>query len=420
MNELQELYSTLLKCAQCGDCQRVCPAYQATKYEGWVARGRLATLRYAVEGEIPVSEDLKKQVGTCLMCKSCEANCSSKVPVTEILQATREMFARQQKMPFLDNLIFSRLLPYPGRLKLGNRLLKMYLNTGLRSLVKKTGLIGILGPMAKAEDFLPKTVGPTLRDKEEQLQPNPAKPKVNVGYFLGCGTNIVKSAQAVAAVNTLRERGCRVDIPAVVCCGLPAASYGYTEIARAMAKKNIDTLLKTGYDYITSDCVSCSSQLKHYANLFDGKDPYHEKASKIAGKVVDYAELFLKLNSTQNLSHRHQKVTYHVPCHMARGLNIVQEPQAVLQSIEGIEFVPLDEADSCCGAAGSYFVTHGDISEAILRRKMEKIQASGADIVVTSCPVCVMQLEHGAELFQVPVTVKHLAEIVDESSSGKV
>jgi glycolate oxidase iron-sulfur subunit len=417
MNELQEIYKTLLLCAQCGDCQSVCPTYRATKHEGSVARGRLATLRYAANGEIPLDKELKDHIYECLMCKSCEANCSSKVPVTEMIQRTREIYAKKDKMPFMDKMIFNNFMQNPKVIIMGNRLLRMYKNTVLGSFIKKSGMINIMGPLAIADDFLPK-ITPTFRDKEKNLHPNPSKPKVKVGYFLGCVTNIMKSDQAVAAVNTLRDMGCQVEIPEVICCGLPAMSSGYIEIAKETAKKNIDMLLGSDYDYITSDCASCSSQLKHYEKIFDENDPYHEKASKIAAKILDYSEIVLKVNTNNNLTYAHKKVTYHYPCHLARGLNLSEEPEAVLKSIKGIDFVPLKEADTCCGAAGEYFMTHVDMSNAILSRKMENIKASGADLVVTSCPMCVMQLEHGAKIFNVPVKVKHLAEVVAEASQS--
>jgi glycolate oxidase iron-sulfur subunit len=372
-------------------------------------------LRHAAEGDITLSDGITDRLSECLMCKSCEANCSSKVPVTELIQRAREIFAKEEKMPFMQQVMVNDILPNPGRLTMTNRLLRIYQNTGVRGLLRKSGMINMLGPLAKAEDFLPK-ITPTFRDKQKNTRQNPDVPKMRIGYFLGCITNIMKSNQAIAAVNTLRQMNCQVDIPATVCCGLPAASCGHTEVTKELAKKNMFLLLKDDYDYITSDCVSCSSQLKHYESLFADDPSYSKKAKEMAAKIVDYSELLLKINDLSSLSHKSTRVTYHIPCHMARGLNVVQEPQEVLKSIKGIEYVPLSEADTCCGAAGSYFATHPDMSIAILRRKMENIRESGAQVVATSCPACAMQLERGARMFNVPVTVKHLAEVVADAS----
>jgi glycolate oxidase iron-sulfur subunit len=372
-------------------------------------------LRYAAQGEIALKDGITDRLSECLMCKSCEANCSSKVPVTEIIQRAREIIASQENMPFMQKIMIQNIMPNPGRLKMTNRLLRIYQNTGLRGLLRKSGMINILGPLAKAEDFIPE-IAPTFRDQQMKLRNNPDVPKIRVGYFLGCISNIIGSDQAIAAVNTLREMNCHVEVTDTVCCGLPAASYGQAEMTRELAEKNIDILLKGDYDYITSDCVSCSSQLKHYEKLFPDGHSYRKKAKELTDKIVDYSELLLKINDMKKLSYKNMKVTYHIPCHMARGLNIVQEPQEVLRSIKGLEYVLLSNADTCCGAAGSYFMTHPDMSIAILRRKMENIKETGAQLVVTSCPTCVIQLQRGARMFNVPVTVKHLSEVIADAS----
>jgi glycolate oxidase iron-sulfur subunit len=372
-------------------------------------------LRHAAEGDIALSDGITDRLSECLMCKSCEANCSSKVPVTELIQRAREIIAQEEKMPLMQQVMVNDILPNPGRVTMANRLLRMYQNTGFRSMLRKSGMINILGPLAKAENFIPK-ICPTFRDQQKHLRQNPNVPKLRAAYFLGCITNIMQPDHAIAAVNTLRRMNCQIDIPETVCCGLPAASCGHTEITKELAKKNMDLLLTGDYDYITSDCVSCSSQLKHYETLFADDPSYSRKAKELAAKVVDYSEILLKIADLSSLSCERTKVTYHIPCHMARGLNIVQEPQEVLKSIKGIEYVPLSEADTCCGAAGSYFATHPDMSIAILRRKMENIRESGAQVVATSCPACVMQLERGARMFNVPVTVKHLAAVVADAA----
>ncbi|ATW26290.1 (Fe-S)-binding protein [Candidatus Formimonas warabiya] len=413
MNNLESLAEALAKCSKCGDCQAVCPIYRETKKEGSVARGRNALLRFAMEEEIPFNGDFKETLYECLLCGRCAENCSAGVPTPDILLAARENLA-QKDLPWGQKLIFHHLIPFPKRLMLTNRLLKIYQNTGLRYLLKKSGLIGVLGPLAKSEDVIP-GIPPTFRDAQARLKENPLQPTCRVGYFLGCGTNLLKPAQGIAAVNTLRQMGCRVEIPEVFCCGLPAVTYGQGEAARELARRNMDLLQKGNYDYIVSDCASCTSMVQDYQKLFPPQDPYAATAKQMAAKIVDYAQLLLKLDPWKSLSGDGQKVTYHVPCHLARDLKAGEEPKEVLKKITGIKYVELPEADVCCGAGGSYFVTHPELAESILSRKMEQIRTTGANQVVTSCPVCLMQLEHGARIFHVPVKARHLAEIVQEA-----
>lgn len=411
---LREIQESVSKCAKCGDCQSVCPIYRETKREGSVARGRLAILGFAAKGEIPFDGEVKENIYECLMCGSCVANCTSDVPVTDIIFAAKEIFA-QEKIPLFQQFILNHFLPYPGRLVMTNRLLQIYQNSGLRYLLRKSGLINLLGPIVKAEDFIPKITS-TFRDQQKKLLPNPKIPKLKVGYFLGCATNLLKPDQGRAAVDLLRKLECHVEIPEAFCCGLPVATYGQTETVRELARKNIDILLQQDFVYVVSDCVSCCSQLKDYPKLFESNDPYYEKAKQLSIKVVDFSQLLLKMDHlkellNENPAYANQRVTYHVPCHMARGLKAAQDPIKVLKALKGIEFVELPEADTCCGAAGSYLATHPELSLAVLRRKMDHIKETGANIVVTSCPECVMQLERGACLFNVPIKVMHLAEI---------
>lgn len=415
MSNLKAIYEDVAKCNKCGFCQAVCPIFRETRFEGSVARGRLALIRESIEGIIPFNNEFKETLFECLLCKHCVENCPAGVESTDILLTARATLAKDH-VPLVQKLIFDHLLPYPKRVSLTNRLLRIYQNTGLRSVLKKSGLVGLLGPLAKAEDFLPE-IPKTFRDLQPELTQNPKHATLKVSYFLGCGTNLLKPAEGVAAVNSLRRRGCQVEVPETFCCGLPAVTYGHGDVAKELAKKNIDILLQANSDYIVSDCASCGSALKDYPELFDPNDPCYVKAQQIAGKVVDYAQLILKLENKDSLSLESKGVvTYHVPCHLGRGLKAAEEPREILKSIRGVTFVELPEADTCCGAAGSYVVTHPELSERVLRRKMENIRDTGASVVVTSCPACMMQLEHGARLFNVPVKVLHLSEIVSLAS----
>lgn len=112
MKDLQWIHENASKCAKCGDCQSVCPIYRETKREGSVARGRLAMLRFAAAGELPFDEELKDGIYECLMCGSCAANCSSAVPVTDILYSAKEIFAAR-KTPLIQRVMFHHFLPYP-------------------------------------------------------------------------------------------------------------------------------------------------------------------------------------------------------------------------------------------------------------------------------------------------------------------
>ena len=413
LNSLEGISQGLTKCSKCGECLAVCPIYRETKREGSVARGRNALLSFALEGKIPFDTQFQETLYECLLCGRCTENCTAQVPTTDNILKAREIMANAH-VPFVHHLLFKHIILFPKRLLLTNRLVRLYQKVGLGYFLRNTGLGRLLGPLGRVEAVLPR-VTPTFRDLQASLAINPEQPKCKVGYFLGCGTNFLYPSEGIAAVNTLRQLGCCVEIPEVFCCGLPPVTYGQGEVTREVAQKNIELLQEGNYDWIVSDCASCGSMLKDYPKLFGPTDPYFEKATRVAAKVVDYAQVILKLDVNKPLSAGGQRITYHLPCHLAH-LGAGREPEEILKKMTGIEFVELPEAAVCCGAGGSYFVTHGELSEAVLRRKMENIKATGAELVVTSCPVCKMQLEHGARLLKMAVQVKHLAEIIAEAS----
>ncbi len=414
MSKLDKIYEDIVACNKCGFCQSVCPVFRETRMEGSVARGRIALLREAAEGTLPFDEDLKETLYGCLLCKHCQENCPAGVKSYDIILKAREVLAKEH-VPLVQRFIFNHILQFPKRLTLTNRLLKLYEKSGIRSIINKTGMIGVLGPVAKAEDIIPGNISRTFRDLEKTLTPNLSNTVIRVTLFVGCGTNLLVPDQGIAAANSLREFGCAVSIPEVFCCGLPASSYGYTKVARALARKNIDIMVAENSGYVVSDCASCSGSVREYPKLFDKRDPYYVKAIELADKVIDYSQLVLKLLAGRALQGERRVVTYHQPCHQSRCLEVKEEPKRLLADIEGISFIELPEADTCCGAAGSYMATHPEMSEKILERKMENVRRTGAAILVTSCPACLLQLQRGAKKFNVPVKVMHLAQIINNA-----
>jgi glycolate oxidase iron-sulfur subunit len=196
------------------------------------------------------------------------------------------------------------------------------------------------------------------------------------------------------------------------CCGLPAWSYGDMAAARKLAEKNLDIFAARDLDVIVADCSSCASFLKKYAIVFPPGHELHDRAVSVVTKVCDMVALLFE-NQTQSTIHREPlTVTYHDPCHASRGQGIVKEPREMLKQLPGIDFKELPEADWCCGGAGSYAVAHHALSRQVLDRKMENLKITGADLLVTSCPACVIQLSFGVRRHGLNTRVCHISEIV--------
>jgi glycolate oxidase iron-sulfur subunit len=296
----------------------------------------------------------------------------------------------------------------------------------LASLGKRSGISGLAQALrvfgwfgkniANMEDLLSTLPKKFFRERTNDLENQPHKSKLKIGYFVGCGINYAFPNVGVATVNLLRKNSYQVDVLENVCCGLPAAGYGDSAAAKMLARKNIETIEQSGCDIVISECGSCSSFLTDYKHLLGDDDSWVKRAENVSEKIKD-SNVFL----TEFISKRVFKspesmtVTYHDPCHLGHYMKINKQPRELIREIEGIQFQELPEANWCCGGAGTYNIAHYEMSMKILQRKMENLQRTGADLLVTSCPGCIVQLSYGVRKFNVPVKVKHIIELLNES-----
>ena len=219
-------------------------------------------------------------------------------------------------------------------------------------------------------------------------------------------------------MDLLERVGVHIDIPEIpACCGLPAAFAGDRRSADKAIRTNL-TFMGTpdDYDSFLVLCPSCGVALVEEFEKFVGNDEsLREKATEIAKKTKSLS-MFLEERGLKFRSKGNKRVTYHTPCHLARGLKATAEPY--LGQILGDSFAPLNDTDVCCGFAGSYSIDFPGISSGILDKKVEQIKKSGADIVVTECPGCVMQIESGILRNQLPIQVMHLSDYLTTLEIG--
>jgi glycolate oxidase iron-sulfur subunit len=229
-----------------------------------------------------------------------------------------------------------------------------------------------------------------------------------VAYYTGCLTNYVYPGTGLAVLDVLRRNGAEVVIPEQWCCGIPALASGDEASAAALARRNIEAFQKAGVDAVITDCASCGSMLHDYADLIGTGE-----ARSFAGKVMDFSR-FLDdaVDFRPGAQEIALKATYHDPCHLRRGQGVYVAPRKLIRAVPGLEFREMNEADRCCGAAGSFNLSHYDLSNRIGKRKATNIRSTGADLVVTACPSCIMQIDHVLRQEQAPVQVMHLAELL--------
>ena len=415
--DIAAYYDEIAHCNKCGFCQVACPIFRATGHESGVARGRLALLRAIIEGRLEWSDQLEAPLFDCLLCGACTSNCFPSIPTSDLVIRGRCEYLSRVGRKSIHRLLFEQLLPYPNRLHKAARTVALSKNTGLSNLARAIGLLRIFGrDFANAEDIVEQLPVKAFRNRNHPgVYPGRGEDMI-IGYFVGCGVDIIRQQIGTATLKKLQNIGRQVHILDNCCCGLPAFSFGDLQTAKKLALKNLQTLSAGPYDVIVSDCSSCASYLKKYPELFSESNIHFKEASAISTKVRDFIE-WLATASTSTpaakTSSKPMRLTYHDPCHASRGQGIVKEPRKILRNIDGIEYREMPEADWCCGGAGAYALTQYDLYRRVLDRKIANIIATEAEVIATSCPACIIHLSYGVRKHGLEARVIHISEIVD-------
>jgi len=412
--ELAHLHA-LWRCNKCGACTAVCPLYQHTVHEGMVARGKLALLEAVVDGALPPTRALRQRLEDCLLCGACAQSCPSLVPTTDLFLEARAGLARLLGIP-LPVRVFLYALSSPGLMDVGMPAMRFLQRSGLLRLVE--GRSGALLPEA-------------MRAAVRSAPPIPARPyrarrppsgdggegrRGTVAYFAGCFMNWGYADVAEATRLALEASGYRVESPAVLCCGMPHRVSGDSEAARQLARKNIEALEQ--YAAVITDCASCGAALKSYGELLAGDPTSRDRAKALSARVADVSEFLVQHGLPRPQRELPVRVTYHEPCHLGRGQGVKEEPRQILRAIPGVALVEMKEADVCCGGAGSFCITHPDLSERVGAAKVENILATRAEIVASGCPSCMAQLSARLRSRGAAIRVCHPIELLAQSLRG--
>lgn len=209
----------------------------------------------------------------------------------------------------------------------------------------------------------------------------------NIAYFQGCAMKLFFKNASLSTENLIKKTGYIAHKPTTNCCGLPQQAHGMIETAKKMARENIDAY--RDFDLIITDCASCGSMLKSYTQLFADDFTYKNKAKCFSEKVMGLSE-YLDAVGYHATPHKELRVTYHSPCHLNRAQGVQDIPEKLLE--QQTTYLPSENKEMCCGGAGTFQLDFPETSQKILDFKYKDFKKSGADIVVTECPSCLMQL----------------------------
>ena len=415
--DLPPVKEQLMKCVRCGSCRSVCPVFAEIRNETVAPRGHVFMVQMLRDGNIEPTNDVNQRLTSCLMCESCTVNCPSGIDIHELNAAARA-YITEKNSSSGKNLVFDKLWTNPPLLRSMIKCMWGVQKTGLQSMARKIGLMKILpGDLSKAEKIMSSVPFRSAKSQLKEYNPAVGEKKFTVAYFLGCGTDLLNPNIALASVNVLTNNGCDVIVPKnMKCCGLPQIANGKLGTAQTLLTHNVKVFNSIEADYVVTDCGSCSSalSLKNLEFMLHGLD-IDEEARSFSSKVIDltcFLVDILDIKLPEEKPHK-MTVTYHDPCHLINAQKISAQPRRLLNRIPGMELVEMVDANKCCGGSGTYSLTHYDLSMKILAKKMKNIKNTGAKIVATCCPSCIMQLKHGSNINRMDLKILHPIEIIN-------
>jgi len=377
-------------CVHCGICLPACPTYRALGEEMDSPRGRVYLMRAVAEGRLDVTETYTHHLDLCLGCRACETACPAGVPFGSLLETARAEIERGGRRPLrrrlLEAFIFG-VFPHPHRLALVLGLLRRYRRWGLQALVRRSGLLRRIPPLAAMDALLhdiPRTDG-----APPEFLAARGRALGRVALLTGCVQRHLFADVNHDTMRLLALAGWDVVAPREQgCCGALELHGGRLDAFRARARALAATL-PSDVDWIVTNAAGCGSALRDYGHWVD-----EDATRRVAARSRDVTELLVEADLP--LGSLPLTVTYHDPCHLAHGQRVRTAPRALLGRIPDLAVVPLADSDLCCGSAGVYNVLEPEMADRLLALKIARIVETGARTVVTGNPGCLMQIARGA------------------------
>jgi glycolate oxidase iron-sulfur subunit len=396
------------KCVHCGICLPQCPTYRVLGEEMDSPRGRIYLMRAAAEGRVSLSETFQRHLDLCLGCRACETACPSGVRFGSLLEATRAQLRREGPGPkdrFFQGLIFS-LFPEPDRLGAALAAFKVYRRSGLRALVRTTGVLHRF-PRLAAMDALVEDVPASVPLPE--LVPARGRAGGRVGLLTGCVQRHLYPGVNRDSARLLSLAGFDVVIPrSQGCCGALELHAGQVDTYARRARALV-TAFPSDLDFVVTNAAGCGSVMKEYGH-------HMPDVAGFAGRVRDVTELLAEADLP--LGRLELTVTYHDACHLAHGQRLRAEPRRLLRRIPGLKLVELADADLCCGSAGVYNLLEPALARDLRDRKVACIVETGAGVVAAANPGCLLQISAGCRDRGLDVTLVHPVELLARAADA--
>ena len=401
-------------CIHCGLCLPKCPTFRVLHHEGDSPRGRMWQIKEASLGMVAFDDPrFQAHIYQCLNCRACETACPSGVQFGAVMELARARTPPQNRRDRLVRaILLNGLLPHRARLRAAGAAYRALEGLRVPAALRATGAWRLL-PLGKFAAFAP----PADRHFREAPLP-PVIPAVGerrarVGLLTGCIQDQMFHGTNRRTALALSLNGCEVVTPREQgCCGALASHAGEAKTAGRLAAATLDAFEGAAVESVVVNAAGCGSNMKEYA-LQLREDPGQRAAgAAFSGRVRDATEFLDGLGVRPPERAIRLRVTYQDPCHLLHGQRISKPPRNLLRAIPGLELVELAESDWCCGSAGVYNLTHPEIAEQALRWKVDRILASGAQVVATANPGCILPIAMGLRRAGADLPVVHVLDLL--------
>jgi len=397
---MRALGPRLDECIHCGFCLPACPTYTELGRETDSPRGRIWLVRALVEERIRPTGTVLDHLDGCLDCRACETACPSGVRYGEIIETAREALEpKRRRGPVARLMRFAGLRVLLRRRRLLRAvaaMLRWLERGGLRARLERSELLP--ENMRRMLRLAPRVTESAFTATSPAVHPAEGSERGRVALFTGCVTDAAMAPLHRATVRALVRNGFAVEVtPGQVCCGALHVHNGDGRTARELSEINAAAFAESDADSIVVNAAGCGARLSE---------------TSLGARTVDVTAFLAARGLRATPPRCDRTAVYDDPCHLQHAQGVTEAPRELLRAVPGLRLLPLDEADRCCGGAGVYNLTQPEMARRLLARKMERIERSGANLVVTANPGCMLQLRAGVAERGLAADVVHVVELL--------
>lgn len=407
-------------CIHCGLCVASCPTFLELGTEMDSPRGRIQLMRSIQQGTVPLDDMSVRHLDLCLGCRACETTCPSGVRYGTLIEGARHFVETRHRRPLparVKRWVVNRTFPNPAIMKALGRAVHCMTWLGLGRLARWRLLPAAVRDLLR---YLPDPEAPFRAVRLPERTVPEGEVRHRVGLLSGCVMQSLFGDTHASTVRLLAQRGCEVRAPAGAgCCGALLLHNGDRERGLELARRTIAAFDSPELDAVLTNAAGCGAAMREYGEHFKNDPAHRAAAERVASKVRDVAEFLHGLPGLRPGKSLNLRVAYHDACHLLNGQGVQAEPRQLIRDIPGVEWVDLHEAEVCCGSAGSYNLTEPELAGRLAARKAGNVMATGADVLVTGNPGCILQIRAALRERGSSIRVVHTADFLAEAYTNR-